>query len=236
MYGSHSEESACNAEDLGLIPGLGRSPGGGHDNPLQHSCLENPHGQRSLAGYSPQGHKESDTTEQLSALQHVLIKHTLILIILSFHLQLGTPQTFWKTLVNAISPKQCQYSLMVKVTCSPTSPLSPFQLEVFCYVQFISFKPKNQEVPCRWRGSQGTLTGNVHNLCLFRSWSKHPAPEAIPDSAKLAKVSFFYLPTVSSDRLSHSGVSVAWMISPPDSWGWGRYCTHPLLPQHRTYW
>ena len=38
------EESACDAEDagnLGLIPGSGRSPGGGHDNPLQHSCLEN---------------------------------------------------------------------------------------------------------------------------------------------------------------------------------------------------
>ena len=48
---------------LGSIPGLGRSPGGGHDNPLQYSCLENPHGQRGLAGYSPWGHKESDTTD-----------------------------------------------------------------------------------------------------------------------------------------------------------------------------
>ena len=61
--GSDGKESACNAEDLSLIPGLGRSPGGGHDNPLQYSCLENPHGQRSLAGFSPQGCKESDMTE-----------------------------------------------------------------------------------------------------------------------------------------------------------------------------
>ena len=61
--GSDGEESACNAEDLGSIPGLGRSPGGGHGNPLQYSCQENPHGQRSLVGYSPCGHKESDTTE-----------------------------------------------------------------------------------------------------------------------------------------------------------------------------
>ena len=38
----------------------------GHGNPLQYSCLENPHGQRSLAGYSPGGCKELDTTEQLS--------------------------------------------------------------------------------------------------------------------------------------------------------------------------
>ena len=64
--GSDSEEFACNAGDLGLIPGLGRPPGGGHGNPLQYSCLENPHGQRSLAGYSPWGRKESNTTEQQS--------------------------------------------------------------------------------------------------------------------------------------------------------------------------
>ena len=43
-----------------MIPGSGRSPGGGHGNPLQYSCLENPHGQRSLAGHSPQGLKESE--------------------------------------------------------------------------------------------------------------------------------------------------------------------------------
>ena len=40
--GSHSTKSACNAEDLGLIPGLGRSPGEGNGNPLQYSGLENP--------------------------------------------------------------------------------------------------------------------------------------------------------------------------------------------------
>ena len=50
-------------EDLGSIPGLGRSTGRRHGNPLQYSCLENPHGQRSLAGYSPSGCKELDMTE-----------------------------------------------------------------------------------------------------------------------------------------------------------------------------
>ena len=39
--GSDSKESACNMEDLGLIPGLGRFPGVGNGNPLQYSCLEN---------------------------------------------------------------------------------------------------------------------------------------------------------------------------------------------------
>ena len=50
--GLDSKESTCNAGDLGSIPGLGRSPGGGHGNPLQYSYLESPHGQRGLAGYS----------------------------------------------------------------------------------------------------------------------------------------------------------------------------------------
>ena len=69
--GSDGKEYACNAEDPGLIPGLGRSPGGGHGNPLQYSCLENPHGQRrSLAGYHPQRRKESDMTERLSTAQY----------------------------------------------------------------------------------------------------------------------------------------------------------------------
>ena len=67
--GLDGEESACNAGDLSSIPGLGRSPGEGHGNPLQYSYLENPHGQRSLAGYSPWGYKESDMTERLSTTQ-----------------------------------------------------------------------------------------------------------------------------------------------------------------------
>ena len=58
--GSDSKESICNAENLGLIPGLGRFPGGGHVNPLQCSYLEK---ERSLEGCGPSGHKESDTTE-----------------------------------------------------------------------------------------------------------------------------------------------------------------------------
>ena len=61
--GPDGKESSCSAGDLGSIPGLGRSPGGGHDNPFQDSCLENSHGQRNLMGYSPWGHKESDMTE-----------------------------------------------------------------------------------------------------------------------------------------------------------------------------
>ena len=55
--------NAGDTGDMGLVPGSGRFPGGGHGNPLQYSRLENPHRQRNLAGYSPQGHTESDMTE-----------------------------------------------------------------------------------------------------------------------------------------------------------------------------
>ena len=48
--GSVGKESACNVGGVGSVPGLGKSPGGGHGSPLQYSCLENPHGQRSPAG------------------------------------------------------------------------------------------------------------------------------------------------------------------------------------------
>ena len=63
LGGSHDKESTYNVGDLGSIPGSERSPEGGHDNLLQYSCLENPLGQRSLAGYSPRGRMESDMTE-----------------------------------------------------------------------------------------------------------------------------------------------------------------------------
>ena len=61
-----AKEPTCHAGatgDMGSIPGLGISPGEGHSNLLQCSCWENPHRQRSLAGYSPYSHKESDRTE-----------------------------------------------------------------------------------------------------------------------------------------------------------------------------
>ena len=52
-----------NAEDMGLIPGSGRSLGKGNGNPLQYSCLKK---KSSLVGYSPWGHKESDMTVRLN--------------------------------------------------------------------------------------------------------------------------------------------------------------------------
>ena len=60
--GSDGKESAGNVGDLGLIPGLGRSPGGGRGNPLQYSCLESPM-DRGAWSTTAHGVTESDTTE-----------------------------------------------------------------------------------------------------------------------------------------------------------------------------
>ena len=70
--GSDGKESACNAGDLGLIPGSGRSPGGGNGNPFQEMATHLPGeslGWRSLVVYSPWDHKESDMTERLRTAQ-----------------------------------------------------------------------------------------------------------------------------------------------------------------------
>ena len=59
--------NAGDIRDLGSVPRLRRSPEGGHDNPLLYSCLENLHGQKSLADYSPWACKESEATKYSTA-------------------------------------------------------------------------------------------------------------------------------------------------------------------------
>ena len=61
--GSDSKESACNAGDLGSIPGWGRSPGEGNGNPLQYAYLGNPMGREVLRATVHMVAKELDTTE-----------------------------------------------------------------------------------------------------------------------------------------------------------------------------
>ena len=79
---SDGRESACNAGDLGSIPGWEDPLEEGLDNPL-YCCLENPHGQRSLAGYSPWGPRELDMTERLSTYFHGATKKQRIMLMLA---------------------------------------------------------------------------------------------------------------------------------------------------------
>ena len=72
--GGNSGNEPANADlrDTGLIPGTGRSSGGGHGNARQYSCRENPM-DRSLVSYGPLGRKGSDTTEVTLACMHAMI-------------------------------------------------------------------------------------------------------------------------------------------------------------------
>ena len=73
---SDSKESAHNAGDLGSIPGLGKIPWKRTWQPTPEFLPEESHGQRrSLAGYSPWGNKEWDTTERLSTAQQHITKY-----------------------------------------------------------------------------------------------------------------------------------------------------------------
>ena len=65
LVGEDPPANVGDVRDPGLIPGLGRSPGGGHGNSLQYSCLENPM-DNPMAGYRPWDHKKSNTTEATS--------------------------------------------------------------------------------------------------------------------------------------------------------------------------
>ena len=77
--------NAGDSGNSGLIPGSGRSPGAGHGNPLRYSEF---HAQRSLGGYSPQGHKQWDTTEHACTRAHTHT-HTIALT-LTFEKRNGT--------------------------------------------------------------------------------------------------------------------------------------------------
>ena len=88
-----SQESACNAGDLGSIPGSGRSSGGGHGNPLQHSCWRIPTAEEPGGLQFSWGHKELDTTEWLSTAQHI---HKCVYV----YMHIFYNRDLWKTLGN----------------------------------------------------------------------------------------------------------------------------------------
>ena len=99
--------NAGDTGDLGLLPGLGRSPGGGQGNPLHYSCLENPHGQRRLAGYSPWGHNESDmtVTKHSTGVPKILLQavNASWLGPISMFLNYCFPMVLWSTLCDTFS-------------------------------------------------------------------------------------------------------------------------------------
>ena len=139
------KKSTCSAGDLGSIPGLGRAPGGGHGNPLHgDSCLENPHGQRSLVGYSPWGLRESDVTEWRSTahcqdvIENVIISYTIFL-------RTSGKNRYWYILALAAKVKlQSQnwaHHSKCRLTCLALFWLFffilPFQAPFFIFILFL---------------------------------------------------------------------------------------------------
>ena len=83
--GWDGKESACNAGDLGSIPGLGRSPGGGHGNPLQYSCLENPMDREVWSIQSIGLQRVRPDWNYLAPMQVIIIKYHLSLVTFLSH-------------------------------------------------------------------------------------------------------------------------------------------------------
>ena len=121
--GSHCKEAACNSGDLGLIPGLGRSPGEGHGNTLQCSGLENPHGRRAWRVIVHGITKSQDTTERLSTQQNIifLVQISLNLSMIVHNLLLGLLVTVIKPIFSStfsFSPILV-FTLYCITLCSP---------------------------------------------------------------------------------------------------------------------
>ena len=130
--GSEGNQHACWRP--GFNPWVGKNPWRRHEYPLQYSCLENPHGQRSLMGYCPWGRKESDMTEELST--HHIINNFWTLQLIHWAVQLPRHICFFATLQHTrllhppLSPRVCSNSYSQSQRCyltiSSSAPSSPF--------------------------------------------------------------------------------------------------------------
>ena len=122
--GSDSKESACNVGDLGLIPGLGRSPGEGNGNPLQYSCLENSM-DRGTARLQSMGLQSRLRLSDYTFTFHIKCKShaCLYLELLSQYLStLGTWMYEWRCF-SAISSEECLWSTLSPPPVRGTSSL-----------------------------------------------------------------------------------------------------------------
>ena len=147
-------------EDLGSNPGLGRFPGGGRGNPLQYSCLENPHGQRSLAGYSPCGRKESDMTERLSKHARVSVhrhKSTHLHTVLLTYIHTKSYPTHLPLCTQTPS---IEHALHVTNTC--------------CQDKMTCEHKQTRAKACTWRWSHAPPCSCAANTCMLRAQRKDP--------------------------------------------------------------
>ena len=99
--GSEGKKSACSGRDTSLIPGLARSPGEGKWQPTPVFLPEKSHGQESLEGYSPKGHRESDMTKHQRTHTHTHkmdVKASIHGDVFDIHVLRHTPELQRKTI------------------------------------------------------------------------------------------------------------------------------------------
>ena len=103
--GSDSKESSCNAGDLGLTPELGRSPGGGHGNPLRIRALRTPMDRGAWRATAPGVTEESDTAEWLSSARLFGSLVVLLLLLGILSLSLNLFESAWTGIKNKKLPQ-----------------------------------------------------------------------------------------------------------------------------------
>ena len=173
--GTRGKEAACQCRDIrdaGLIPGSGRSPGGGHGNPLQYSYLENPRGQRSLVGYSPEGSKESDMPEWFSTRARTHwgdhMPYSCVHCIISiekFKIPLLIPPAGAPALTQSqIGRLFCIFNIHLQTPNMPPFPMIP---SIHCLVSFLT-SPGNRE---QWKRSMQSNISSKESCfpvcCIF---------------------------------------------------------------------
>ena len=134
------------AGDTGSIPGLGRSPGEGNSNPLQCSCLEKSHGQRSLGGYGPWGCRESDMTGPLNNMCKWLRPLTLFILWARVSEPQHSCRRSWITLCRADCSVYCTKFSSIPGGQSHASTISPSPLPPSYETYCLESNPMNKSI------------------------------------------------------------------------------------------
>ena len=155
--------NAGDVRDVGSIPGSGRSPGGGHGNPLQYSLPGEPHGQRSLVGYSPQGRKELDMTEVTQRARthtHTLSSNMPAFPVLSFHIYVKLV-ILPELLVEVNTLHRSRYICQSDIFCTQTL-FSVSARKYFCSLTASQIAVSSQLPPSKGKqtGSEATTTAH----------------------------------------------------------------------------
>ena len=167
-----------------------RPPGGGHGNPLQYSCLENPHGQRCLVGYSPQGRTESArtriTAEEFCLRMILPLRRHVYLLSMTFIWDFKLQSWYWNKLTLGAVGMELMYFAGNKTWIWGSR--SEMLWVKLCPSKFISWSPtsqcdciwSNKVIKVKWSHKGGTLI----SLCNRRHQRAHSLSPPCEDTGR----------------------------------------------------